>query len=79
MSFLVIGAVCFYSAHIILKEQAVSGEKQKLEQYVQHVGYIQETTENGMFSSPIRPQGLFGKNTEDSFSCLSYKDDLRGN
>ena len=78
LSFLVIGAVCFYSAHIILKEQAVSGEKQKLEQYVQHVGYIQETTENlaRLVALDKTVQGLFGKNTEDSFSRLRYKDDL---
>ena len=70
LSFLIIGAVCFGSAHIILKEQAVSGEKQKLEQYVQHAGYIQETTENlaRLVALDKTVQELFCKDQDDSFS-----------
>ena len=78
LSFLFIGAVCFCSSHIILKEQAVSGEKQKLEQYVQHVGYIQETTENlaRLVALDKTVQELFSKNLGDSFSRLRYKENL---
>lgn len=78
LSFLIIGAVCFGSVHIILKEQAVSGEKQKLEQYVQHAGYIQETTENlaRLVALDKTVQELFCKDQDDSFSRLLYKDNL---
>lgn len=78
---MIIGAVCFGSAHIILKEQAVSGEKQKLEQYVQHAGYIQETTENlaRLVALDKTVQELFCKDQDDSFSRLLYKDNLEKN